>query len=335
MQTSNPSAISNGLRYLDDRGWSELIDSRWTAGVREELERSGLGLTEDEIIEICNVAIVPEPDWDTKERLNITDWPTQQDQINTSIKYNAFSEHTLQLIDKYTNEILNGRTNLDRFNLPEHAGLCTAGAPLIGAYIVCNYARTSLEPSRDAPAGQTSSPTNWEIDAKQEELVQQWAEAKKLWFPHAEQLLSSTFGPLIAEGAEAKVYYKDGCTSVVKARASIYATFGRALEAIVLHNTLFPETQMSVIGFTRDTDGLFRCILTQPYIGCKRLATKAEIDEMVAAKGFHDNYGGQGVNYIGDRLLLEDMHPANVFLDILTEKPTCIDCIVKFIPQKN
>ena len=332
MPSTNPSAISNGLRYLDDRGWSELIDSRWTIDVREELERSGLGLTEEEMIEICNVAIVPEPDWDTKERLNLDDhWPTQQDQINTSIKYNTFSEHTLQLIDNYINEILNGRTNLDRFNLPEHAGFCTAGAPLIGAYIVCNYARTSFESSSDATAGQTSSPTNWEIDAKQEELVQQWAEAKKLWFPHAEQLLSSTFGPLIAEGAEAKVYYKDGCTSVIKARTSIYSTFGKALEAIVLHNTLFPETQMSVIGFTRDSDGLFRCILTQPYIGCKRLATKAEIDEMVAAKGFRDNRDGQGVNYIGDRLYLEDMHPANVFVDMQTGKPTCIDCIVKFV----
>ena len=176
MSNSNSSAISNGLRYLEDRGWTELIDSRWTIDVREELERSGLGLAENEIIEICNVAIVPKPD----------------DQINTSIKYNAFSEHTLQLIDNYINEILNGRTNIDRFNLPEHAGLCTAGAPLIGAYIVCNYARRSLEPSRNATESQASSPANWDIDAKQEELVQQWAEAKRLWFPHAEQLITNT-----------------------------------------------------------------------------------------------------------------------------------------------
>ena len=66
------------------------FDSRWTIDVREELERSGLGLTEDEIIEVCNVAIVPEPDWETKERLGFTNWPTQQEQINTSIKYNVF-----------------------------------------------------------------------------------------------------------------------------------------------------------------------------------------------------------------------------------------------------
>lgn len=58
MPFSNPSAISNGLLYLEDRGGSELIDSRWAIDVREELERSGLGLTEEEIIEICNIVIV-------------------------------------------------------------------------------------------------------------------------------------------------------------------------------------------------------------------------------------------------------------------------------------
>ena len=136
---------------------------------------------------------------------------------------------------------------------------------------------------------------------------------------------------MIAQGAEAKVYYKAGDTSVVKERTSIYSTLNKAFEAIVLHNALFPETPMSVIGFTRDSDELFRIILTQPYIGCKRLATKEEIDKMVADKGFRDNYNGEGVNYIGDRLYLEDMHPANVFIDTISGQPICIDCIVKFI----
>ena len=48
---TRPSAISKGLQYLEDSGWSELIDSRWTIDVREDLERSGLDLTEDEIYE--------------------------------------------------------------------------------------------------------------------------------------------------------------------------------------------------------------------------------------------------------------------------------------------
>ena len=50
-----------------------------------------------------------------------------------------------------------------------------------------------------------------------------------------------------------------------------------------------------------------------------------------ASKGFRDNWNGQGVNYISDRLSLEDMHPAKVFIDVVTGKPICIDCIVKFV----
>ena len=55
---------------------------------------------------------------------------------------------------------------------------------------------------------------------------------------------------------------------------------------------------------------------------------------MVATKGFRDNKEDEGVNYIGDRLYLEDMHPANVFIDALTDQPICIDCIVKFINKE-
>ena len=249
--------------------------------------------------------------------------------IYRAIREEGFSSHVLQQIDDYTNDILNGRTNFPQFNLQEHAGLCSADSVLIGAYTVACYARTSLATSGNASACK-GNPTNWEIDARQEELVYQWAVAKKLWIPNSEQILIDTFGPKIAQGAEAKVYYKSGDGAVIKERTSIYSTLGKAFESIVLHNALFPETQMKVVGFTRDSDGLFRTILTQPYVECARLATKSEIDKMVAAKGFCDNGDGRGVNYIGERLYLEDMHPANVFIDKISEKPTCIDCIVKF-----
>ena len=148
--------------------------------------------------------------------------------VYSSIRDNGFSEPTLQLMDNYISNILNGKTNLTQFNQPEHAGLCLAGAMLIGAYIVCNYARASLEASTDAATSE-GGPANWEIDALQEKLVQQWAEAKRCWFPNAEQYIESEFGSMMAQGAEAKVYYREGDTAVIKARTSIYATLGRAL----------------------------------------------------------------------------------------------------------
>lgn len=247
-----------------------------------------------------------------------------------AIENYGFDEQTIKLIDNYANNIQDGKANLHRFNLPEHAGLCKAGKVLIGASIVASYATASLTTGCNAESCQ-GKPANWQIDELQEKLIEQWAKAAQLWVENSEQILIESFGPKIAQGAEAKVYYKEGDTSVVKERASIYSTTQKALDAIVLHNYLFPETAMYVIGFTRDSDGLLRIILTQPYVCCERLATKDEIDQMASEKGFRDNWSGQGVNYISDRIALEDMHPANVFIDEVSSKPICIDCIVKFV----
>ncbi len=251
-------------------------------------------------------------------------------EIFRKISSDGFTDATLQEIDNLVNDILYGTENFSRFNLSEHAGLCTAGAPLIGASIIASYATASLTTGGNAESGK-GSPANWQIDERQEQLLMQWAKAAKLWEENSEAILTEHFGPMIAQGAEAKVYYKEGDRSVVKERTSIYSTWQKALDAIVLHNCLFPETAMKVIGFTRDSDSLMRIVLTQPYVNCLRLATKNEIDEMVQEKGFLDNGDGNGVNYVSDRLALEDMHPANVFIDTVTQKPICIDCIVKFL----
>ena len=248
------------------------------------------------------------------------------------IAQECFSDLALQEINNYVKDIQNGTEDFYRFNLSEHAGLCKGGAPLIGASIVACYATASLTAGSNAEGCQRKcNPANWELDERQEQLIELWAKAANLWEDNSEQILIEEFGSMIAQGAEAKVYYKEGDPSVIKERTSIYSTTQKALDAIVLHNFLFPETAMKVIGFTRDSDGLMRIVLTQPYVNCLRLATKEEIDDMVAAKGFRDNWNEQGVNYISDRLVLEDMHPANVFIDDVTGKPICIDCIVKFV----
>ena len=145
--------------------------------------------------------------------------------IYVAIAAEGFTNKTLQMIDNYTNDIRYGRKDFNGFTLPEHAGLCKGGSPLIGASIVACYARRSLTTSSNAESSQGGSPANWQIDEVQEHLIEEWSRAK----------------------------------------------------------------------------------------------------------GFRDNWNGEGVNYISDRLALEDMHPANVFIDTVTGKPICIDCIVKFV----
>ena len=53
-------------------------------------------------------------------------------------------------------------------------------------------------------------------------------------------------------------------------------------------------------------------------------------EEMLTAKGFSDNQDGNDVNYISDRYNLDDMHPANIFMEESSDAPICIDCILKF-----
>ena len=122
------------------------------------------------------------------------------DAIYLAIRNEGFSDRTIKLIDNYISQILNGKTNLTQFNQAEHAGLCCAGEVLIGAYIVCHYARTSLETGADVGTSQAGIP-NWEIDLEQEKMVQQWAEAKHLWFANAEaDIVSENKDPIHSLG---------------------------------------------------------------------------------------------------------------------------------------
>ena len=100
MNEQYPTAICVADNYLEDRGWTELIDPRWAPQLLEEFRRSGLGWSDEEIIEVVNEVLFGKAEWDSTDSLDLTDdmWPTRQEQINTSITYNGFSEHTLQLI---------------------------------------------------------------------------------------------------------------------------------------------------------------------------------------------------------------------------------------------
>ena len=112
--------------------------------------------------------------------------------IYEAIDVDGFSKSTLHLIDEYINDIENGRANFSRFNEQEHAGLCKAGAPVIGASVVASYARRSITASCNAE-GREGGPANWEIDECQEKLIEQWARAANLWEDDSEQMFERRY----------------------------------------------------------------------------------------------------------------------------------------------
>ena len=98
----------------------------------------------------------------------------KQQMINETICNEGFSDKVLKLIDNYIIDIQNGTEDFYRYNLSEHAGLCTAGAPLIGATIIASYATASFGAGGDADGSKRCRPANWEIDERQEKYIEQW-----------------------------------------------------------------------------------------------------------------------------------------------------------------
>ena len=85
-------------------------------------------------------------------------------EIYAAIAAECFTDQTLQMIDNYVNDIRYGRKDFNGFTLPEHAGLCKGGSPLIGASVIACYARRSLTTGGNAESSEGSSPANWQID---------------------------------------------------------------------------------------------------------------------------------------------------------------------------
>lgn len=85
--------------------------------------------------------------------------------IYATIAAEGFTVGTLKMIDNYANDIQNGREDFFRFNLPEHAGLCKGGSPLIGASIVVGYARRSLTTGCNVESSQGQSKSSAEISS--------------------------------------------------------------------------------------------------------------------------------------------------------------------------
>ena len=51
-------AVSNCLRYLEETGWSDLIDSRWEDKVVEELRQQFPDITDEVLVRVLNLVLV-------------------------------------------------------------------------------------------------------------------------------------------------------------------------------------------------------------------------------------------------------------------------------------
>ena len=83
-----------------------------------------------------------------------------------------------------------------------------------------------------------------------------------------------------------------------------------ALDRITLHNTLFPSTKMTVIGYGATTEGEFQILVQQQFIHGS-LVSEFEIQRYVESLGFK-LINPKNWTYATPYLYLSDMHDENV-----------------------
>ena len=130
---------------------------------------------------------------------------------------------------------------------------------------------------------------------------------------NVDRCLPQTLGEQIAEGGEAKVY-DHGSTLIKSIGLDYFIQPIFALDRIALHNTYFPETHLTTVGFGRDHKGEFKIIAEQPFINGQPVSD-AEIAEFMCQMGF-ELRNPRNWTYATPDIYLSDMHDENVIRSV-------------------
>ena len=149
------------------------------------------------------------------------------------------------------------------------------------------------------------------------ESLEKFAKEQGKWADDVDTKLEKKYGGRIGHGSEAWVYRKDKDTVIKSRSITGYNTVSDALRSIELHNTLFPETAMKVVGFGNG-DGEFSIIIEQPFIE-GAYTSQEEIDSFVKERfnAEKDPSVIRNTSYKTDNYLLQDLKPQNVLVRIV------------------
>ena len=153
--------------------------------------------------------------------------------------------------------------------------------------------------------GTSSMAQEYKQNKQQErESLIQFANQENLW------LANINVENYVSQGAEQKVYLKDG-TSVLKLNDAIYyASWVDYLHNLLLNNLFFPDTAYQLLGFFKELDIIY-AVVEQPFIKATQKTDLSLVKLFLENNGFrntknHDYYNAD----LG--LILEDLHDENV-----------------------
>lgn len=157
-----------------------------------------------------------------------------------------------------------------------------------------------------ARSQETGSMAKTDKHFKREETkrLKQYIEDNKLWVSDID------LNNYISEGAEQKVYLKDG-KSVLKLNDAIYySSWVDYFQNLLLNNYFFPDTAYCLLGFFVNDNELY-AVVEQPFVKANEKTDLELVRQFMFANGFENTRNNDYFNpEMG--LILEDLHDENV-----------------------
>ena len=235
----------------------------------------------------------------------------------------GFTPEGLRKLDYYAEQFISGRLVYQRFSPQEQHG-CAAG----GATNVIASMLAGAEAGSDSqnPSALSDYQRERKLGAQQESIIEQWAIGVGVWTDSVDEQLPKVLGEQIAEGGEAKVY-DHGSTLIKSIGLDYFIQPIFALDRITLHNTYFPETSLTVLGFGRNSDGEFKIIVEQPFIDGQPVSDE-DIKNYMCQMGF-ELKNPRNWTYTTPDIYLSDMHDENVIRSKTTNTIFVVDCDIR------
>lgn len=234
---------------------------------------------------------------------------TQKQADPALVEQQQIEELNLKTIKNKADEIIKGETVFKRLSQREQRGFTEIGEAGVEATILLDRIYGT---SQQGVA-----------QAAQEETIKEYAKKKGIW---VEDVVKQKGEPH-TEGAEALVWFDSDTNIVSKAVIPYLQSPQEYLDRLSIHNTLFPETAIQVVGFSQASDGTLQFIVEQPLVIFERGATREEVQELMSKLGF-EHY--EDNDYLNNETLIEDLHQGNVVIDKATGRLAVIDPIIRF-----
>lgn len=231
------------------------------------------------------------------------------DELNQLIWEDGFSDKALVGLRNFVKEINDGTKILERIPQAQQSGLSRGSEILTAAGVIC----------RGCPETKSEFREIYDTDdligegSIQESLIEIWARIEGCWFEYPEDYLIS-ISDLQDRGTESEVYF-DVRNALVRKLISLkhYNVLRLALDRIIIHNAVFPDDCLRVVGFGRNAAGEFVVVVEQPY--CQGdVVSEEERANFMYGLGFVDagmDYG-MHLNYRTPNLYIGDLNDYNM-----------------------